>query len=93
MKAAFIIFDRLTSLDLIGFYDPVTRLKSMNILPDLEWRICSNKQQITDDRGLVITADSVNEPLGGYNLIFVPGGFGTRELQHDHEFKEVRTPS
>jgi len=88
MKAAFIIFDRLTSLDLIGFYDPVTRLKSMNILPDLEWRICSNKRQITDDRGLVISADSVNEPLDGYNLIFVPGGFGTRELQHNHEFVE-----
>ena len=88
MKAAFIIFDRLTSLDLIGFYDPVTRLKSMNILPDLEWRICSNKRQITDDRGLVISADSVNEPLDGYNLIFVPGGFGTRELQHNREFVE-----
>ena len=88
MKAAFILFDRLTSLDFIGFYDPVTRLKSMNILPDLEWRICSNKRQVTDDRGLVLTADSVNEPLDGYNLVFVPGGFGTRELQHNHEFVE-----
>ena len=88
MKAAFIIFDRLTTLDLIGFYDPVTRLKSMNILPDLEWRICSDKRQVTDDRGLVITADSVNEPLGGYDLIFVPGGFGTRALQHNPEFIE-----
>jgi cyclohexyl-isocyanide hydratase len=60
----------------------------MNILPDLEWRICSNKQQITDDRGLVLTPDSINEPLDGYNLLFVPGGFGTRELQHDLEFIE-----
>jgi cyclohexyl-isocyanide hydratase len=58
----------------------------MNILPDLEWRICSDKRQVTDDRGLVITADSVNEPLGGYDLIFVPGGFGTRALQHHPEF-------
>jgi hypothetical protein len=28
MKAGFVVFDRLTSLDFIGFYDPVTRLKS-----------------------------------------------------------------
>jgi hypothetical protein len=28
MKTAFIIFDRITALDLIGVYDPLTRLKS-----------------------------------------------------------------
>jgi hypothetical protein len=32
MKAAFIIFDRMTYLDFIGFYDAVTRLDSMKIL-------------------------------------------------------------
>ena len=26
MKAAFIVFDGLTALDFIGFYDPITRL-------------------------------------------------------------------
>ena len=36
MKAAFIVFDRVTSLDFIGFYDPVTRLKSMDIMRDFE---------------------------------------------------------
>jgi cyclohexyl-isocyanide hydratase len=34
VKAAFIVFDRVTSLDFIGFYDPVTRLKSMDIMRD-----------------------------------------------------------
>jgi cyclohexyl-isocyanide hydratase len=29
MKTAFVIFDRMTALDLIGVYDPLTRLKSM----------------------------------------------------------------
>ena len=51
MKAAFIVFDRMTYLDFIGFYDPVTRLNSMKIVPDFEWRICSNKQRVVDDRG------------------------------------------
>lgn len=90
MKAALIIFDRMTVLDFIGFYDPVTRLKSMNVIPDFEWRICSSKRQVTDDRGagLGIVADSTGEPLDGYDLLFVPGGQGTRLLQHDKEFIE-----
>jgi cyclohexyl-isocyanide hydratase len=41
VKTAFVVFDRMTSLDFIGFYDPVTRLKSMKILDDFEWRICA----------------------------------------------------
>ena len=88
MKAALIIFDRMTSLDFIGFYDPVTRLKSMNIVPDFEWQICSTKRQVNDDRELAISADSVAEPLDGYDMLFVPGGKGTRMLQHDREFVE-----
>lgn len=86
MKAAFIIFDRLTALDFIGIYDPLTRLKSMNILSDFEWRICARTAEVTDDRGLRFVAGSVNEPLDGYDLVVVPGGFGTRELVHDQEF-------
>lgn len=86
MKSAFIVFDRMTSLDFVGFYDPVTRLKSMGILESFEWRICANKPQVIDDRGLRIAADAVAEPLDSYDLLFVPGGFGTRELQRDERF-------
>jgi len=62
-------------LDFIGFYDPVTRLKSMKIVEDMEWRICSPRQQVVDDRGLKIAADAVAEPLDSYDMLFVPGGF------------------
>jgi cyclohexyl-isocyanide hydratase len=86
MKAAFVVFDRMTSLDFIGFYDPVTRLKSMKILDDFEWRICSPTQHVVDDRGLRIEADEVSEALNSYDMLFVPGGFGTRNLQHDLSF-------
>ena len=91
MKAALIVFERMTYLDFVGFYDPMTRLKSMNILPDFEWRICSNRKQVADDRGgtgMKMIADSVLEPLGGYDVLFVPGGQGTRTLQNDSEFIE-----
>lgn len=86
MKAALIVFDGMTALDFFGFYDPLTRLKSMRILEDFEWRLCAAAPQARDDRGARIAADSVGEDLGGYDLVFVPGGFGTRELQHDKAF-------
>jgi hypothetical protein len=34
MKTAFIIFDRMTMLDFIGLYDPLTRLESMRLMPE-----------------------------------------------------------
>ncbi|HEY7241746.1 MAG TPA: DJ-1/PfpI family protein [Burkholderiales bacterium] len=86
MKAAFVVFDRLTSLDFVGFYDPVTRLKSMSILDDFDWRICSTARSVVDDRGLRMEAAAVGEPLDSYDLVFVPGGFGTRDLRHDDGF-------
>jgi transcriptional regulator GlxA family with amidase domain len=89
MKAAMIVFDRMTYLDFIGFYDSVTRLKSMNIIPDFDWTICSNRKQVADDRrvpGMTMIAESVLEPLDRYDLLFAPGGMGTRELQHDRAF-------
>jgi len=86
MKAAFVVFDRMTSLDFIGFYDPVTRLKSMHIIDDFEWRICSTTEHVIDDRGLRIGADAIAESLSSYDMLFVPGGVGTRGLQHDRNF-------
>jgi transcriptional regulator GlxA family with amidase domain len=88
MKAAFIVFDRLTSLDFIGFYDPVTRLKSMKIIEDFEWDICSITRSVADDKGLRVEADVIHRPLDSYDMLFVPGGFGTRGLQHDGKFIE-----
>jgi transcriptional regulator GlxA family with amidase domain len=88
MKAAFVVFDNMTSLDFIGFYDAITRLKTMKFMEDFRWKLCARSAQVSDDRGLRIAADSVNESLAGYNLLFIPGGFGTRPLQHDRAFIE-----
>jgi cyclohexyl-isocyanide hydratase len=88
MKTAFLIFDRMTALDLIGIYDPLTRLKSMNFVPEFTWRICSFTREVSDDKGLRFVPDAVAESLAAYDLIVVPGGFGTRALQHDKAFIE-----
>ena len=49
MKTAFVIFDRMTALDLIGVYDPLTRLKSMNFVPEFNWKICAFTEEVSDD--------------------------------------------
>jgi cyclohexyl-isocyanide hydratase len=86
MKTAFIIFDQMTALDLIGVYDPLTRLKSMNFIPEFNWEICAVKSKVSDDKGLRFMPDKVAEPLSDYDMLVVPGGFGTRSLQHDKSF-------
>ena len=86
MKAAFVLFDRLTALDFIGVYDPVTRLQSMNLLPNFHWQLCAYTETVTDDRGLRLAPDRVRPSLADYDLIIVPGGYGTRTLIHDAKF-------
>lgn len=86
MRTAFVIFDRMTALDFVGVYDPLSRLRSMDVLPDFEWRVCAPTEFVTDDRGLRFQADSVGETLDGFDLVVVPGGKGTRTLQHDTAF-------
>jgi cyclohexyl-isocyanide hydratase len=88
MKTAFVIFDRMTALDLIGVYDPLTRPKPMNFVPEFNWQVCAFIEKVSDDRGLCFAPDTVPESLGEYDLMVVPGGLGTRSLQYDKAFIE-----
>ncbi|WP_062051592.1 DJ-1/PfpI family protein [Bacillus sp. JCM 19034] len=86
MKVAFVIFEGFTALDFIGVYDAVTRLKTMDFMPELEWDICSFTEQVNDSLGLRFTPTKVKESLNTYDLVIVPGGFSTRTLVNDLEF-------
>lgn len=86
MKIGFILFDRMTFLDFIGFYDAITRIKTLHIDENIQWNFCALKKDIQDDRGLILQANRVGESLDGYDMIFIPGGHGTRVLQHDTIF-------
>lgn len=88
MRVAFVIFDRMTALDFVGVYDPVTRRRSMSLMPGLSWDTRAYTRRVAGDRGLAFTPDSVGEPLRGYDLLVVPGGFGTRALADDAGFVE-----
>jgi len=88
MKVAFVIFNQMTALDFIGIYDPLTRLRSMGLMPELNWDICAYTQSVVDDKELVFIPTKVAEPLDTYDLLIVPGGFGTRTLIKDKVFIE-----
>ncbi|MGB3150447.1 MAG: DJ-1/PfpI family protein, partial [Maribacter sp.] len=86
MKIAYIIFNGITTLDFIGIYDALSRLKALKYIPDLEWDICSFTDSVKDNFGLGIVPQKIGNALSGYDVIIVPGGFGTRELQYDTTF-------
>ena len=86
VKLAYIIFEGITWLDLIGVYDPISRLKALNYLPDLSWDICSHTDSIKDRFGLEMKPTKVKSSLSDYDAIIVPGGLGTRRLQTDDGF-------
>ena len=86
MKIAFAIYEGMTTLDFIGVYDPVTRLRSMGFLPDLEWDLCSCTTPVRDSQGLLLTPDRIGEPMTGYDLVVVPGGPGSRIMAQSEPF-------
>jgi transcriptional regulator GlxA family with amidase domain len=86
MKVAFVLFDRLTSLDFIGFYDAITRLKIMKLMEDVSWDLCADKQEVSDELGVKIKVGCVRPDLSAYDLVFVPGGIGTRTLRFHEGF-------
>lgn len=86
MKAAFVIFDGMTALDFVGAYDPLTRLRTMNLRDDFAWDVCALTTEVRDTTGLRFAPTRVAEPLDGYGLVVVPGGHGTRELVKDTAF-------
>jgi transcriptional regulator GlxA family with amidase domain len=85
-RIAMLAFPRLTFLDLIGGYDALRRVAPMGIDPGVSVRIIGTEREIVDDSGLVVRPDSVYEDLDTYDLLYVPGGFGTRTLLDDARF-------
>jgi transcriptional regulator GlxA family with amidase domain len=86
MRIAYILFDNLTLLDLIGVYDAVTRLKTMNYIPDLQWDFNALTEKVSDESGLTILPTKIGGSLENYDVLIVPGGDGTRSLLQDPGF-------
>lgn len=76
----------MTALDFVGIYDPLTRLKTMGFMPDMEWEICAPGEEVIDGSGLRIKATKAGEPLNNFDMVIVPGGYGVRRLASDPVF-------
>ncbi|MFC9707436.1 DJ-1/PfpI family protein [Paenibacillus sp. NPDC056933] len=86
MKIAFVLFDGLTFLDFAGFYDVTNRLNFFEQTKGTTWETCAMTDQVTDESGLTLKVDRVKPNLAEYDLVFVPGGMGTRKLRFDEAF-------
>lgn len=92
MKIAFIIFNEITWLDFIGIYEPITKLKSLNYMPDLTWDICSFTNIVADSFGLEIKPSNVKTQLTIYDVVIIPGGVGVKKYIDNEEFMDwIRT--
>ena len=92
MKLAFVLFNGLTFLDFIGFYDVVYRLKGFEATKELTWDLCGVTEEVTDELGMKVKVDVLNPDLSAYDMVFIPGGMGTRTLKDDQDFMDwIRT--
>ncbi|SEF71684.1 cyclohexyl-isocyanide hydratase [Paenibacillus sp. UNC499MF] len=82
----FVLFDGMTALDFVGFYEAVTWIGILKAREDVAWEFCADKSEVTDDRGMTVKIQRVKPDLSAYDLIFVPGGLSTRRLRSDTDF-------
>ena len=86
MRTAFVIYDGMTTMDFIGVYDPLTRLKTMGFRADFAWDVCAATPIVVDGTGLQLVPGRVGGSLAEYDRIIVPGGSGARLRAADPDF-------
>ena len=85
-RVALLAFPGMTAFDLIAVYDALRRIAPMQIDREVTCRVIGTKQSIVDETGLTFIPDGVFEDLKQFDLLYVPGGVGTRSLMHDGRF-------
>lgn len=76
MKMAYILFDRMTMLDFVGFYDAIAKLRILKLMDNVTRDLCAMSGEVTDELGLTAKAGLVAPDLSSHDLLFVPGGMG-----------------
>ena len=86
IRIALVLFDGLTFLDFVGFYDVITRLEEVKSLRNFSWDSCGVTEEVTDGLGMRVKVDRVKPDLSKYDMVFIPGGLRTREIKNDNGF-------
>jgi putative intracellular protease/amidase len=85
-RFAFVAFAGMTLLDLVGVYDPISRIASMGFDPRSEREIvAAHNGPVWADGGARLDVARVRPSLDAFDVVIVPGGLGTRVLSRDRE--------
>ena len=89
LRIAFVILEGMVTLDFLGVYDPISRIKTMGFRDDVEWDICALAEEITDSTSqLTIKTNVVKPDLSSYDMFIVPGGRGVNQARENPEFMD-----
>jgi putative intracellular protease/amidase len=79
MEIACMLFDGITALDIVGPYEVLQRL------PDADVKFVARRpgEVRTDNRFLALVADHGFDDVTSPDVVVVPGGFATRDLEQD----------
>lgn len=84
-RFAFVAFEGMTLLDLVGVHDPISRIASMGFDPTSSCEIVSATGSKTVWRGASgeLIAARVRPELDEFDVVIVAGGHAARDLVHD----------
>jgi len=88
-RFAFVAFDGMTLLDLVGVHDPLSRIASIGVDPTSTCEIVgAHRGRVWARGGAELTIDRARPELREFDVVIVPGGPGTRVLVHDPSLAE-----
>lgn len=83
-RFAFFAFEGMTLLDLVGVYDPISRIASMGFDVTSSCTIVGAASgEVFRENGASIRVSAVRPDLSQFDVLVVPGGHGTRALEKD----------
>src|SRR5690349_12354249 len=74
-----LLFDGITALDIVGPYEVLQRLPEA----DVKFVAHERGEIRTDNKFLALHADYALDEITSADVLVIPGGFATRELEHD----------
>ena len=86
-RFGFIAFDGMTLLDLVGVYDPLSRIASMGFDATSTCEVVAGHEgQVWARDGVELKVQRVRPPLTDFDVVVVPGGPGSRTLVREASF-------